>query len=46
VEEDHAKLTLEALELLEPDTGVVFEATRLIGDAWWQFMDESELLAS
>ncbi len=46
IEEDHAKWTLEALELLEPDEELVREATRLIGEAWWEFLNERELVAS
>lgn len=46
IEGDHATWTLEALELLEPDEDVAREATRLIGDAWWAFLDERELIAS
>jgi pyrroloquinoline-quinone synthase len=45
VEDDHAKWTLEALALLEPDAGEVEHAARLIGQAWWSFLDERELLA-
>ncbi len=46
IEADHAKWTLEALELLDPDNAVAREAARLIGDAWWEFLDERELVAS
>ena len=46
IEADHAKWTLEALELLDPDNAVACEAARLIGDAWWEFLDERELVAS
>jgi pyrroloquinoline-quinone synthase len=45
IEADHAKWTLEALELLDPDEDVVYHATRLIADAWWEFLDERELAA-
>jgi pyrroloquinoline-quinone synthase len=45
VEGDHAKWTLESLEILDPDLAVVHNATRVIADAWWQFLDERELLA-
>jgi pyrroloquinoline-quinone synthase len=46
IEEDHAKWTLEALDMLAPEEEVVREATRLIGEAWWEFLDERELAAS
>jgi pyrroloquinoline quinone (PQQ) biosynthesis protein C len=46
IEEDHAKWTLEALQLLEPDEESAREATRLIAAAWWEFLDERELVAS
>jgi pyrroloquinoline-quinone synthase len=45
IEEDHAKWTFEALELLEPEENVVNQAARLIADAWWAFLDERELVA-
>jgi pyrroloquinoline quinone (PQQ) biosynthesis protein C len=46
IEEDHAKWTLEALETLGPDAIVAGRATRRVGDAWWEFLDERELVAS
>ncbi len=46
IEDDHAKWTLEALSLLEPDLDEVEFGARLIGDAWWLFLDERELLAA
>jgi pyrroloquinoline-quinone synthase len=46
IEEDHAKWTLDALSSLEPDPSEVELAARLIGDAWWSFLDERELLAA
>jgi pyrroloquinoline quinone (PQQ) biosynthesis protein C len=45
IEEDHAKWTLEALESFEPDEAEAFEAARLVGEAWWRFLDERELVA-
>ena len=45
VEEDHAKWTMEALSSLEPDEAEVEFAARLVGEAWWAFLDERELLA-
>jgi pyrroloquinoline-quinone synthase len=45
VEVDHATWTLEALAQSAPDTAAVESATRLIGEAWWSFLDERELLA-
>jgi len=44
IEQDHAKWTLEALELLEPDEEVAGGATRRIGEAWWEFLDEREFV--
>lgn len=46
VEEDHAKWTLEALALLEPDEEIARQASRRIGEAWWEFLDERELICS
>jgi pyrroloquinoline-quinone synthase len=46
VEGDHAKWTLEALEQLAPEEEVAREATRSVGEAWWAFLDERELVAS
>ena len=45
IEGDHAKWTLEALELLGPDDGIAHRAARSVADAWWQFLDERELVA-
>jgi pyrroloquinoline-quinone synthase len=44
IEGDHAKWTLEALELLKPDENVVHHSVRIIADAWWEFLDERELV--
>jgi pyrroloquinoline-quinone synthase len=46
IEDEHAKWTLEALSLLEPDFDEVELGARLIGDAWWLFLNERELLAA
>jgi pyrroloquinoline quinone (PQQ) biosynthesis protein C len=45
IEEDHAAWTMDALAFLNPDEGEVEWAARLIGDAWWAFLDERQLLA-
>jgi pyrroloquinoline-quinone synthase len=45
VEGDHAAWTLEALSMLEPDVEEVSSAARLVGEAWWSFLDERELTA-
>ncbi len=44
IEDDHATWTLEALALLEPDMVEVELGVGLIGDAWWNFLDERESL--
>jgi pyrroloquinoline-quinone synthase len=46
IEDDHAKWTLEALSLLEPDLGEVAFGAGLIAEAWWLFLNERELLAA
>jgi len=46
VEGDHALWTLEALSLLDSDPAEAQSAARMIGDAWWSFLDERELLAA
>jgi pyrroloquinoline quinone (PQQ) biosynthesis protein C len=46
IEEDHAKWTLDALAMMEPNPSEVESSTRLIGDAWWSFLDERESLAA
>jgi len=46
VEGDHAQWTLEAMTLLDIDPAEAQSAARLIGDAWWSFLDERELLAA
>jgi pyrroloquinoline-quinone synthase len=43
VEGDHAAWTLDALSMLAPDVDEVAMATRLVGEAWWSFLDEREL---
>jgi hypothetical protein len=35
----------QALELFEPDENIVHHAARIIAGAWWQFLDERELVA-
>jgi hypothetical protein len=37
--------TPAALELLQPDEIILHHATRIIADAWWEFLDERELVA-
>ncbi|MFY9782514.1 MAG: iron-containing redox enzyme family protein [Acidimicrobiales bacterium] len=44
VEGDHAAWTLDALSMLEPDVEEVASAARLVGEAWWSFLDERELV--
>jgi pyrroloquinoline-quinone synthase len=46
VEGDHAAWTLEALSSFNPDADEVTAAARLIGEAWWSFLDERELAAA
>lgn len=43
-EVDHAAWTFDALAALDPDPDEVAEGARLVGDAWWSFLDERELL--
>jgi pyrroloquinoline-quinone synthase len=43
VEGDHAAWTLEALSSLNPDSDEAVASARLIGEAWWSFLDEREL---
>ncbi|HEV3267886.1 MAG TPA: iron-containing redox enzyme family protein [Acidimicrobiales bacterium] len=45
VEGDHAKWTMDALASIEPDNTDVEAGARLVGEAWWSFLDERELLA-
>jgi hypothetical protein len=45
IEEDHAKWTMAALDSLDPEEIEVEAAARLVGDAWWAFLDERELMA-
>jgi pyrroloquinoline-quinone synthase len=46
VEGSHAQGTLEALTGLNIDPGEALLGAQLIGDAWWAFLDERELLAA
>ncbi len=46
IEGDHATWTFDALASLEPDVTEVERAARLVGDAWWSFLDERELQAA
>lgn len=46
VEGDHAAWTLDALSTLDPDNDEAAASARLIGDAWWTFLDERELSVS
>jgi len=43
VESDHAAWTLGALTMLARDDHEVSSAARLVGEAWWSFLDEREL---
>ena len=43
IEGDHAEWTFDALTSLSPDLDEVRSAARLVGDAWWDFLDEREL---
>jgi pyrroloquinoline-quinone synthase len=43
IEGDHARWTFDALASLNPDLDDVGFAARLVGDAWWAFLDEREL---
>lgn len=43
IEGDHAEWTFDALTSLSPDLDEVRSAARLVGDAWWAFLDEREL---
>ena len=43
IEGDHAAWTLDALSTLDPDNDEAAQSARLIGDAWWSFLDEREL---
>jgi pyrroloquinoline-quinone synthase len=45
VEGDHAAWTLDALSSLDPDDDVA-DSARLIGEAWWSFLDERKLAAA
>jgi pyrroloquinoline-quinone synthase len=42
-EGDHAQWTFDALASLQPDIDDVRGAARVVGDAWWSFLDEREL---
>jgi pyrroloquinoline-quinone synthase len=46
VEDDHARWTLEALDGINPDPLEAEAAARLIGGAWWEFLDERDLVSS
>lgn len=43
IEGDHAQWTFDALASLQPDLDEVRGAARVVGDAWWSFLDEREL---
>jgi pyrroloquinoline-quinone synthase len=45
IEENHAQWTMDALASLEPNDADVEAGARLVGEAWWAFLDERELLA-
>ena len=46
VEGDHATWTLHAITSLEPDVNDVADAARRVGEAWWSFLDERELVVA
>jgi pyrroloquinoline-quinone synthase len=46
IEVDHATWTFDALASLKPDVDEVEESARLVGDAWWSFLDERERQAA
>jgi pyrroloquinoline-quinone synthase len=46
IEGEHAEWTFDALDSLNPDPQVVHAAARLVGEAWWAFLDERESLAA
>jgi pyrroloquinoline quinone (PQQ) biosynthesis protein C len=46
IEGNHAEWTFDALNSLSPDLDDVRSAARLVGDAWWAFLDERELQAA
>ncbi|MGC2485729.1 MAG: iron-containing redox enzyme family protein [Acidimicrobiales bacterium] len=46
IEGEHAEWTFDALDSLNPDLDDVHAATRLVGEAWWAFLDERESLAA
>jgi pyrroloquinoline-quinone synthase len=46
LEGNHAQWTLEALTDLDVEVTEAESAARMIGDAWWSFLDERELLAA
>ena len=45
IEANHASWTMDALTSLEPDEADVEAGARLVGEAWWSFLDERELFA-
>jgi pyrroloquinoline quinone (PQQ) biosynthesis protein C len=45
LEGDHAAWTLDSLAMLKPDVEEASSAARLVGEAWWSFLDERECLA-
>jgi pyrroloquinoline quinone (PQQ) biosynthesis protein C len=42
IEGDHASWTVDALASLDPDLDDVAEGARIVGDAWWAFLDERD----
>jgi pyrroloquinoline-quinone synthase len=46
IEGEHAEWTFDALASLSPDPQDVCAAARLVGEAWWAFLDERESLAA
>ncbi len=46
IEGEHAEWTFDALNSLDPDLEDVYASARLVGEAWWAFLDERESLAA
>ncbi len=46
IEDEHADWTFDALSSLDPDLDEVYASARLVGEAWWAFLDERESLAA
>ena len=46
IEDDHACWTLDALDSIEAPEGAVNRGVSLVGNAWWDFLDERETMAT